>query len=216
MQSGIGRRRAAALAEGDPGYAQRRSEVVAAGAQVFKAKGFHGATLTDVAQLLGTDRTSLYYYIDSKEELFHEVVRGAAEENARQAEIIRDGGEKADTKIRSLIMSLMASYARHYPYLFVYIQEDLSQVGDGRSAWSKQMRAINKRYDDAVVAIVQAGLDEGSLQPVGSARVIANGIIGMVNWSHRWYRADAAGGPSAEEIGETFVGMLLEGLSRRG
>lgn len=41
------------------------------------------------------------------------------------------------------------------PYLFVYIQEDLSKVADRRSACARQMTVINKRYDDAVIGIVQ-------------------------------------------------------------
>ena len=70
MQSGIGRRRAAALAEGSAAYAERRAEIIAAAAKVFREKGYRGTSLADVAESLDTDRASLYYYIGSKEELF--------------------------------------------------------------------------------------------------------------------------------------------------
>ena len=59
---------------------------------------------------------------------------------------------------------------------------------------------INKRYDDAVIGIVESGFKEGSIRRVGSARVIAYAIIGMVNWTHRWYREGASGMPSAAEM----------------
>jgi hypothetical protein len=95
----------------------------------------------------------------------------------------------------------------------VYIQEDLSKVADGRSPWARQMTVINKRYDDAVIGIVESGFQDGSIRPVGPARVIAYGLIGMVNWTHRWYREGAGGMPSAAEIGRTFTGMVLNGLS---
>ena len=166
-----------------------------------------------MAESLGTDRASLYYYIGSKEELFHEIVRDAAEANAQQAEEIRDGAGTAVDKLGHLITSLMTSYSTHYPYLFVYIQEDLSKVADRRSAWARQMTVINKRYDDAVIGIVESGFAEGSIRRVGSARVIAYGIIGMVNWTHRWYREGASGMPSAAEIGQSFIEMVLNGLS---
>ena len=106
----------------------------------------------------------------------------------------------------------MATYSARYPYLYVYIQEDLSKVGDGRSAWARQMRVISKRYEDAVIGIVESGFQDGSIRPAGSARVIAYGIIGMVNWTHRWYRDGASGMPSAAEIGRTFTEMVLTGL----
>jgi TetR/AcrR family transcriptional regulator, cholesterol catabolism regulator len=213
MESGIGRRRAAALAEGGAAYAERRAEIIATAARVFREKGYRGASLADVAESLGTDRASLYYYIGSKEELFNEIVRDAAEANAAQAEEIRDGTGSAADKLGRLISALMASYATHYPYLFVYIQEDLSKVADGKSAWARQMTKINKRYDDAVIGIVESGFADGSIRSAAPARVIAYGIIGMVNWTHRWYREGADGMPSAAEIGRSFTEMVLNGLS---
>lgn len=212
MASGIGRRRAAALAEGSAAYTERRKEIMATAARIFRDKGYSNTSLADVAESLGTDRASLYYYVGSKEELFHEIVRDAAEANAARAEAIRDSDVPAPEKIAALATELMASYAAHYPYLFVYIQEDLSKVGSGRSSWSRQMREINRRYDDAVVAIVQSGMDDGSIRPVTSARVVANGIIGMLNWTHRWYRTGDSGLPSGEEIGRAFSEMILGGL----
>jgi TetR/AcrR family transcriptional regulator, cholesterol catabolism regulator len=212
MSSGIGRRRSAALAEGGAAYAERRSEIIAAAARVFREKGYRGASLSVVAESLGTDRATLYYYIGSKEELFHEIVRGAVESNADEAEVIRDSDGSAADKIEKLITSLMLSYSKHYPYLYVYIQQDVSHVSDGKSVWSRQMKTIYRRYDDAVVSIVQQGIDEGSIRDIGSARVLANGIIGMVNWTHRWYRDDAVGTPSAAEIGTTFADAILNGL----
>jgi TetR/AcrR family transcriptional regulator, cholesterol catabolism regulator len=215
MASGIGRRRAAALADGTSAYAERRLEIIAAGAEVFREKGYRGAGLADIADRLGTDRASLYYYFGSKEELFHEIVRDASAANAADAEAIRDSEAVAPDKLWRLITSLMSSYAKHYPYLSVYIQEDLRHVDDGGSDWGRQMREINKRYDEAVVQIVQEGLDAGTIRDIGSARVIANGIIGMVNWSHRWFRDGAKNMPDAEQIGQTFARMALEGLSAR-
>jgi len=178
-----------------------------------REKGFRGASLADAAESLGTDRASLYYYIGSKEELFHEIVRGAAEANAQQAEAIRDGTGTAVDKLGILVTALMASYSAHYPYLFVYIQEDLGKVADRRSAWARQMMVINQRYKDAVVGIVECGFKEGSIRQVGSARVIAYAITGMVSWTHRWYREGASGMPSAAEIGRSFTEVALNGLS---
>src|SRR4051794_26793315 len=60
--SNIARRRAAALDDARPEYVERRREIVRAAAGVFKARGFAGTTLGHVAEALGVDRASLYYY----------------------------------------------------------------------------------------------------------------------------------------------------------
>jgi AcrR family transcriptional regulator len=213
MASGIGRRRAAAQAEGGAAYKDRRAEIITAAASIFREKGYRATSLADIADAVGTDRASLYYYVDSKDEMFHEVVREAVDANAARAEAIRDEVKPAPAKIADLVSSLLTSYASH-PYLFVYIQEDLSKVGDGKSSWSRQMRAINRRYDEAVVSIVRSGIEDGSLRDAGSPRLIANGIIGMLNWTHRWFHGDESG-QSAAEITETFTRLLLDGLSSK-
>lgn len=213
MTSGIGRRRAAARDEGSRAYRDRRAEIVEAAAAVFKTNGYRGTKLGDVAEALGLDRASLYYYIGGKEELFHEVVGGAVEANAATAEQILAGPEPAPEKIRRLIIGLMVSYAENYPFLYVYIQENLG-VSRDRSAWSREMRRHNKRYENAVVAIVQAGIDEGALRTETPAWVIAYGIIGMVAWSNRWFNPNESSVP-AEEIGAAYAEALLAGLEIR-
>lgn len=212
MKSRIGRRRAAALADGAEAYAERRQAVIQAAAVVFGEKGFSGATLADIADSLQMDRASLYYYIASKDEAFHEIVRDAAETNAVQAETIRDRSGTAPDKLRRLITALMVSYAEH-PFLLVYIQEDLTRAMKGKTARAREMQQIHRRYDEAVVGIIEAGFADKSLRPVASARLLANAIIGMVNWSHRWYRAKTPGMPPPADIGDAFADAILGGVA---
>lgn len=211
MTSGIGRRRAAARDEGGAAYQERRTEIVAAAAEVFQRHGYRGTKLSDVAEALNLDRASLYYYIGSKEELFHEVVGGAVETNAATAEQIRDSPGPAPEKLRRLVTELMVSYGDTYPFLYVYIQEDLGNVARDRSAWAREMARHNRRYESAVVAIVTAGIEEGTLRTGTQPWVIAFGIIGMVAWSNRWFNPNESPVPAAE-IGAAYADALLSGL----
>jgi TetR/AcrR family transcriptional regulator, cholesterol catabolism regulator len=212
--SDIGRRRAAALREGTADYQKRRREIARAAARVFNERGFQGTSVSAVAEAMGTDRASLYYYISSKEELFDEVVREASEANVARAEAIRDSAKPAPEKLRALIVELMCSYEEHYPLLYVYIREDLRQTGGKRTAWSKHMQGLNRRYEDAVISIVSDGFDEGSLRRVGPPRVVAFGIMGMTNWTNRWFNPERSE-ISGEEIGLAYADIVLAGLQVR-
>ena len=214
MTSGIGRRRAAALDEGSQEYRQRRAEIIRAAAGVFKENGFRATKLGDVADALDMDRASLYYYVGGKEELFHEVVGGAVAANADAAEAIHQGPGTAPEKLRALITGLMVSYAENYPFLYVYIQENLSAVSRERSPWSREMRKHNKRYENAVVEIVQAGIDEGTLRADLTAWVVAYGIIGMVAWSNRWFNPNSCA-VDAQTIGRNYADVVVDGLRSR-
>jgi AcrR family transcriptional regulator len=207
----IAKRRAVARSAGDTEYQQRRTQLVDAAAKIFREKGFQAASVNDMAKAVRIDRASLYYYTSGKDELFQEVVRGAALNNVQMAEAIRDGSESPGKKLEKFIVSLMTAYEEHYPYLYAYVQEDMAQIARKRSRWAKEMSALSDRFHAAVVGIIQAGLDQGSFRrDIGSANLLALGIIGMCNWSHRWFRP--SGAETAESIGRTFSRMILDGL----
>ena len=208
----IAQRRALARESGDAAYRQRRIAVLEAAAAVFKRKGFHAASLNDIAMEVGLDRASIYYYASSKDELFREIVFDAVFDNVKMAEALRAEKGNAAEKIESLIKKLIHSYAAHYPYLFVYVQEDMAHL-DQSSSWGREMHGLSRRFDKAVQEIVQQGLDKGSLKcKVGDARLIANGIIGMCNWSHRWLHQTEEQQVAA--ISATFSAMILSGLAK--
>jgi len=205
----MGRRRAAAKKDGGAAYQRRRQEILQVAAGVFKEKGLQGASLNEIAEAVGTDRASLYYYVGSRQELFADVIREAVEANVALAEEIRDSLDPSPTKLRRLAVGLMESYAANYPFLYVYIQEDLNRIGDReRTAGA---HAMNRKFDAAVIAIIQGGLDDGTLRSGADARTLAFGFIGMLNWTHRWFEPGHPG-PGASEIGEIFADMVLEGL----
>jgi hypothetical protein len=104
----------------------------------------------------------------------------------------------------------MISYAQNYPLLYLYIREDLSNISGKRSEWSQRMRDHNRSIEQSFVGIVEQGFADGSFRRVGSARTVAYGILGMLNWTHRWYRPERS--ETAEEVGKTFAEMVLSGL----
>lgn len=209
--SSMGRRRTRARLGASDSYQQRRQDIARAAAAVFNDRGFQGTSLGAVAAELGLDRATLYYYIGSKQELFDEVVRRATEANVARAEAIRHSEQSPAAKVRALVLDLMASYARNYPLLYVYIRENLKHVAGGRSAWAAHMRGLNRRYQEAVVAMVQEGIDDGSFRSLASAEVIAFGILGMVGWTNRWY-VPGRFSETAEEVGAAYADLILTGL----
>lgn len=211
-KSEIGRRRGKALSKGSESYQEKRNEIARAAAHVFNERGFSATSLSAVADALGMDRATLYYYISNKQELFDEVVREASERNIAAAEAARTAEGAPLDRLRTVMTELMSSYAANYPLLYVYIRENLSTVDPDRTEWSKYMRNLSHRYEDAVIAIVQEGIDDGSIRPLASARVLAFGALGMVGWTNRWFVPDRSS-ESAETIGTAFAEMVVRGLA---
>lgn len=210
-QSGIGKRRTAARSDSSASYQAKRQEIAEAAVRVFNRLGFERASIAAVAEEMGVDRASLYYYISSKEALFDEVVRTVVERNRVLAKQIEVSDLSPRRKLRDIITLLMRSYSEHYPLFYIYIRENLSHVSDARSDWSKDMRAVNRDTTQSMIAIIEQGYADGSLRNIGSAKIVANGIFGVVGWTHRWYRPNQSE-VSADEIGFTYAEMILSGL----
>jgi len=210
--SAIARRREAARGFNRPGYADRREEIIAAAAAVFKQRGYRGTTLSHIAEALATDRASLYYYFASKEELFREIVGRAVTVNLQTATEIRDELAPAPEKLRRLIVAIMQSYADYWPVLYLVIQENLSHAAPERADWANEVRSVNNNFMDVMIAIVEEGQSEGTLRNSAPAWLEAYGIMGMVGWTSRWFNPIESD-ISARDIGETFADMLLLGLT---
>jgi AcrR family transcriptional regulator len=212
--SGIETRRKAALADGNLAYTARRKEIVQAAAHVFRDRGPE-ATLRDVAEALGTDRASLYYYVGSKEELLQEIVSGALASDVAAAEAVARSTASTPDKIRALIESMVTSYATNYPHMNVYI-EDLGRIARQDSEWSVGVVEQTRAYEGIVISILTDGRRDGSLRRDLPVRDCAMALFGMINWMHRWWRPSYESTPAqiAGTFGEIFLGGYANGVGR--
>jgi AcrR family transcriptional regulator len=211
VSSRIAQRRRAAKAEGAADYLARRQELVRTAALVFREKGYRAATLNDVAEKFGTDRASLYYYIGSKEELFQECVQGVLDENLERGRQIAATNMGAREKLEMLVEIVLRSYSDNYPYMFLYIQEDMSRITSQDTEWAAEMATHTKRLETVFLDIIREGVAERSFRPDLRAGLVANGLFGMMNWTHRWYVPGMKVTPA--EMAKTFTSIFFDGFS---
>src|SRR5438270_1458822 len=136
-RTNIGRRRAAKARDSSEFYQERQQDILRAAARVFQEKGFHAATISDIADKLGTDRASVYYYVSSKEELLQKMVRDATVQNIDAIETIVASNRSAGDKLRDAFVVQMECYRTSYPYLHVFLQEKFPTLSRDRSPWNK-------------------------------------------------------------------------------
>lgn len=213
VESGISRRRLAAQRNRRADYAAKRAEIVQAAAEVFREKGYQAATLNDIAERLGTDRASLYYYVADKEELFHESIKDVLDSNLEQAEAVYATDLGPVEKLTALVNTLLASYEANYPYMFVYIQEDMAQVLTSESPWAAEMVKKTRRMERIFQSVIEDAIDDGQFRDDVSPRLAAYALFGMLNWTHRWFTPGKRF--KAAELAETFASIFTSGMARR-
>ncbi len=212
--SAIGQRRASARDRSGEAYRRRRAEIFAAAASVFREKGYQASTLADVAEVVGVDRASLYFYVSSKQQIFDEIVSDVVTSNTLAAEEIAAAELPAPDKVRLLIRQLMESFGESYPFLYVFIQENLAHVSAERKGWAADLRATNRRYENSIRSVFAQGVEEGTLKPVAATNVSLYGLMGMLGWTHRWFNPETS--PlSTQAIADVYADILIKGLVTR-
>lgn len=212
--SNIALRRKAALDEGAAEYIARRQELIHIAAGIFKSKGYRATTFADIAAHTGIDRATLYYYLGSKEEIFRDAVRGALTRNIEgMREIMADGAVDAVTKLQRLVEMLMVSYHNNYPYLFVYLQQDLNTIIKDDREWAENVEREVRLIEEAFAALIRQGIEAGDLRDDIPVALSLNAIFGMLNWSHRWYSPEGRNPPQA--VASAFNRVFIDGMRRR-
>lgn len=140
----------------------RREKVIDAAAEVFAQKGFHGASTADIAELIGIQQGSLYYYFDSKETALQEVCElgmGAYLEAIREVGLTPGG---VDGKMAALVSSHLNALDGALPYIRTYLFERRA-LSQERSQRLNQMAAC---YENTLEKILRDGVENGEL-PAG-------------------------------------------------
>lgn len=208
--SAIGRRRSQARSRPSEAYLRRRRELEAAAIQVMRRKGFRDMTLADIAEDVGSDRASVYYYVGGKEELLADMVYSALQLRDQElADLATSTAPPAD-KIRAYMNVLMEEFEQHFPYLYIWIQEDFSRYeGVEQTDLSPLIDQSQARYD-ILRALVEEGLNSGDFTsdlPVG---ILTQSIIGVVAWTSRWF--EPGKGTEASTLAAGLADLVLGGL----
>ena len=213
QRSNISLRRKTALSEGSVDYSTKREYLIRVAATLFKEKGYKSTTLNDIAQHAGMHRATVYYYFGNKEELFREAIKGVLDSNIAKAEdLVSTKTIDPQEKLQHLIELVMTSYDESYPYMYVYIQEEMHEVAAERSPWAQQMVQQTRRFEKMFMTLISQGITQGQFRRDIPVALAANAMFGMLNWTHRWYKPGSS--QSAKHVAEAFCKVFFEGIRK--
>jgi AcrR family transcriptional regulator len=130
-------------------------------------------------------------------------------QTAKEALEIQRRSDPAPVKLRELIVALMRAYAANFPYQYVYIQEGIAMNSHGDAHLFK----LGQQYERCLMDILAEGLADGSFSSASEPKIIAYGVLGSLNWTHRWFNPE--GRLSSDQVAETFADLFLRGLAPR-
>lgn len=187
---------------------QIREDVVLAAMKVFSERGYHGASMQDVAHAAGMQKASLYHHVKQKEDLLFAIHDRMIDELTALIIPVVSSSKSPPDKISEIIRVATHFIADHREGATVLLQE-LGLVK--RPRWNPIV-AKRDLFIQMVAGVIDEGVTLGFFEET-RPKVAARGITGMVNWCYTWFRPD--GDLSPDDVAETFSGVALAGLVGR-
>lgn len=185
----------------------RRVEILKSAAAAFRRRGYHGASVDEIASALEMTKGNLYYYFRNKEEILFACHDYSLDTLLALLADVQASGAPPDEKLRRLILA----------FIHIILDElrgtaltlDLQALSP---APLKRVIAKRDRFDRGMREIIQEGIDTGLFTP-GDPKMIAFAMMGAVNWISKWF--DPAGPMTSEAIGTAFADYLVGGLCQK-
>ncbi len=212
----MARKRRRANLDPSTAYAKRRSAMISAAAEVFRAKGLSNTSFHDISGSIGVDRASIYYYFGSKEQLFQAVILESVESIVSHAKATCAGPGSARQRLTEIIRFVVSSFEGTYPSLHLFVQEDMRRLedsgGDTVSAEAHRLAQLADQYMGMLEKLIEQGCSTSEFRDVQDCRVAALIIQGSINWMHRWFTPND--GLATAELSDQFITILLDGLAK--
>jgi AcrR family transcriptional regulator len=182
---------------------ERRAQLIAYATTRFAADGYHPTSVADIVDGLGVGKGVFYWYFDSKEELFTEILRTAQNDmrrtQQRRIEGVEDPVERLQLGIRAAVLWMAA-------------HDDLRRLFEfarTEAAFNGAMRAGQRVLVSDAVAHLKEAIVAGSI-PDRDPEVLAHAILGVANHLTRVYFGSR--GLDPDEVAEMVVTFCMEGI----
>ncbi|MHB8156046.1 MAG: TetR/AcrR family transcriptional regulator [Desulfocucumaceae bacterium] len=185
--------------------AERKLNIVKAAAKLFSEKGYHDATLEEIARELKYTKGSIYYYISSKQDLLfqcHEMAMNMLLENIDR---IKNTGLSPDLMLKEIIKGHIETLMSEFNLITVTLGSDYEL----EDRYSEIIIKKRDMYEAFIAGVIKNGINDKIFREM-PVKVVINLIMGAANWIGRWYSED--GPMSLQDIGQFYADYLVTPL----
>ena len=182
---------------------ERRRQLLDFAAQQFAERGYHPTSVADIVGGLGVGKGVFYWYFDSKEELFLEILK-ESQTDLRRAQRDAIAGE-ADP-VRRLEKGVRAAFS------WWALHPEIANLVQFASTEAVFARAIRRGQDvalgDAVTHIKEA-IAEGEIRDA-EPEALAHAVIGLTG--HLARELVHGRGDDPGEVADLAIAVMLDGI----
>lgn len=180
---------------------ERRRQLLDTAVEVFASRGYHGASMNDLAEAAGVTKPVLYQHFASKRELYLELLGelGAALQERIEKAAAAAGGPRRQVE---------AGFAAYFRFVAEHRSAFALLFGSGArrdDEFADAARRVETAMAEVVASLIEAELDERH------RRVLGHGLVGLAEATGRHW---VAGGlePGPDVLARQMADLAWAGL----
>lgn len=182
-----------------------RNDILDAAAQVFRQKGFHGASMSDIAGAVNLQKASLYHHVSSKQEILLDLLDRGLELLTDHISDVAMQALPADQKLRRMIHAYLSALAENADLAAVLLFEHRSLDKKSHARHVPHRDRFEGLWRDVVKEGVRAGVFACQ-----DSDLAVRALMGFMNWTLTWYNPE--GSKSIDKIADQYADLLFNGL----
>jgi TetR/AcrR family transcriptional regulator, cholesterol catabolism regulator len=188
-------------------YDEKLGSILSVAARVFADKGYHNASIRDIARATRVSLSGLYYYFGSKEELLFLIQDQAFSTLIERLEERIAEVDDPHLRLRILIDNHLRYFVANMAAMQVLSHEAESLGGEFRQRIAERRRRLIELTKEILL-----DLRPGTQLDL---RVATFSLYGMINFLYHWYRPehDVPVDRLVEDMTRLFVGGFLQTAS---
>ena len=183
-----------------------RVEILEAAGRLFAEQGYAGTSTAEIAEAVGLTQPAIFYYFTSKEDMLRELMTEGMTEPLAELAAVLSAPACAGAKLYRLIVFHLTHH-HSLPFPPTVLIEDAQRLLKGGQ--DPELIKKDRRYSSGIREIIRDGVRSKEFRVVDPVTT-AMAILGMCNWSLRWYKR--GGRLSPLEVGHEFAEFALGGL----
>lgn len=184
---------------------KKRQAVIEAGAALFVEAGYERTSLDDIAKKLGITKRTIYYYVQSKEEILMQCIRQSMDELDRLSEAVDHEKNSVKKSIETIIVGYSRWIVTDFGACLVLTRE--SMLTDELRL---ELRSCKSRLDWHIRNTVTRGQAAGEIHKSCDPKLVSAAIFGALNWVPFWNRSKNI--VDREAIASQFTRVFINGV----
>ncbi|MEK4129565.1 TetR/AcrR family transcriptional regulator [Solibacillus sp. FSL W8-0474] len=183
-----------------------KERIIETALDLFRHKGYHGVSVDEIVETAGTSKGGFYHKFKSKDALLYEIHDLFISHVLKETKKAYEENDTPIDKVTALLFAFTNVFDVYQRHITVFYNESAYLPLEYKNI----IKEKRTEYQKLIEQVIEEGKEGGHFRPEISTTITTMAIIGLVNWTYKWYRQN--GSLTMEQITHHFNDLILRGV----